>query len=304
MLIIGTDEAGYGPNLGPLVVTATVWQSAGPNLDDCMNSLQKGGFCVGDSKKLFHGGGSLSPLETGVLAALACLNFSPKNDTELFEHLAAELEPGDTSLLPVHATSEQIRRGNEIFAHHLTKQGIQLRNIHSRVLCAREFNRRLAACDTQGAKATVLSEATLELIRTAVDAESSNSHENILILCDKHGGRNRYLDLLVKFFPGDFVHILEEDRPRSVYRFEFKGRPVEIRFQAKGESELPIALASMVSKYLRELAMLRFNGFWRSKLPNIEPTAGYPVDAKRFKKAIKTMQESLKIEDDEIWRRK
>ena len=25
-LVIGTDEAGYGPNLGPLVVAATAWQ--------------------------------------------------------------------------------------------------------------------------------------------------------------------------------------------------------------------------------------------------------------------------------------
>ena len=24
--LIGTDEAGYGPNLGPLVISATVWQ--------------------------------------------------------------------------------------------------------------------------------------------------------------------------------------------------------------------------------------------------------------------------------------
>ena len=24
--VIGTDEAGYGPNFGPLVVTATVWK--------------------------------------------------------------------------------------------------------------------------------------------------------------------------------------------------------------------------------------------------------------------------------------
>ena len=27
-LVIGTDEAGYGPNLGPLVVAATVWDVA------------------------------------------------------------------------------------------------------------------------------------------------------------------------------------------------------------------------------------------------------------------------------------
>ena len=26
-LMIGTDEAGYGPNLGPLVVTATAWRA-------------------------------------------------------------------------------------------------------------------------------------------------------------------------------------------------------------------------------------------------------------------------------------
>ncbi len=24
--LIGTDEAGYGPNLGPLVISATVWE--------------------------------------------------------------------------------------------------------------------------------------------------------------------------------------------------------------------------------------------------------------------------------------
>ncbi|MFM8709140.1 MAG: hypothetical protein ACKOHK_13950, partial [Planctomycetia bacterium] len=28
-LLIGTDEAGYGPNLGPLVVAATAWRIAG-----------------------------------------------------------------------------------------------------------------------------------------------------------------------------------------------------------------------------------------------------------------------------------
>jgi len=28
-VLIGTDEAGYGPNLGPLVITASVWEVPG-----------------------------------------------------------------------------------------------------------------------------------------------------------------------------------------------------------------------------------------------------------------------------------
>ena len=27
--IVGTDEAGYGPNLGPLVISATAWEVPG-----------------------------------------------------------------------------------------------------------------------------------------------------------------------------------------------------------------------------------------------------------------------------------
>ena len=41
---IGTDEAGYGPNLGPLVVTGTLWES-----EDCTDDLyQLLAPCVAD----------------------------------------------------------------------------------------------------------------------------------------------------------------------------------------------------------------------------------------------------------------
>ncbi len=33
MFVIGTDEAGYGPNLGPLVISATLWETP-DELDD------------------------------------------------------------------------------------------------------------------------------------------------------------------------------------------------------------------------------------------------------------------------------
>ncbi|MEM7455515.1 MAG: hypothetical protein AAF456_14275, partial [Planctomycetota bacterium] len=69
-----------------------------------------------------------------------------------------------------------------------------------------------------------------------------------------------------------------------------------------GESSLPVALASMVSKYVREVFMMLWNDFWQLEVPGIRPTKGYPVDAKRFKMEIETAQNSLGIEDRTIWR--
>ncbi|MGH7136049.1 MAG: hypothetical protein ACREHD_09935, partial [Pirellulales bacterium] len=40
--IVGTDEAGYAPNLGPLVITATVWSVEGdPRKADLYKLLSK-----------------------------------------------------------------------------------------------------------------------------------------------------------------------------------------------------------------------------------------------------------------------
>ena len=65
---------------------------------------------------------------------------------------------------------------------------------------------------------------------------------------------------------------------------------------------LPVALASMTAKYHRELAMRAFNHFWCERVPDLKPTAGYPLDAKRFKKAISPLQIKLGIADDCLWR--
>ena len=47
-----------------------------------------------------------------------------------------------------------------------------------------------------------------------------------------------------------------------------------------------VALASMVSKYLRELLMGCFNGYWLGEVPSLRPTAGYYQDGLRFLKEI------------------
>jgi hypothetical protein len=76
----------------------------------------------------------------------------------------------------------------------------------------------------------------------------------------------------------------------------------EIRFRTKAEAHLPVALASMVCKYVRELAMDLFNDFWAKHVPGLKPTKGYPVDAKRFKNDIAEAQRQLGITDDVLWR--
>ena len=40
-----------------------------------------------------------------------------------------------------------------------------------------------------------------------------------------------------------------------------------------------VALASIVSKTVRELWMDVFNEYWRGRIPGLRPTAGYPSDA-------------------------
>ena len=45
---------------------------------------------------------------------------------------------------------------------------------------------------------------------------------------------------------------------------------------------MPTALASIVSKYFRELFMIAVNDFWCARVPNLRRTAGYYQDGKRF----------------------
>jgi hypothetical protein len=58
----------------------------------------------------------------------------------------------------------------------------------------------------------------------------------------------------------------------------------------------------MTSKYLRELSMAAFNAFWQRHVRDLKPTAGYPVDARRFRQQIATVQAELGIEDQQLWR--
>jgi hypothetical protein len=63
-----------------------------------------------------------------------------------------------------------------------------------------------------------------------------------------------------------------------------------------------VALASVVSKTLREHWMDSFNAHWAARVPGLKPTAGYPVDAARFRSVIEPLCLERGLELDLWWR--
>ena len=180
----------------------------------------------------------------------------------------------------------------------LAAAGVRLAAVQSRAIFEEEFNELV---DRYGSKGAALSHETLALAARLIDALPPAP---ISVICDKHGGRNCYGRLLAEHFPEWLIEVHGEGRARSLYRFGPPQRRVEICFRTNAESCLPAALASMASKYLRELAMRALNHYWCSRIPGLEPTAGYPLDARRFRLAIAEKQAELQIGDRMVWRQR
>jgi ribonuclease HII len=320
--LIGVDEAGYGPNLGPLVISASLWRvPEAPTEYDLYRRLKSAvsreiegqrakkapPLAIADSKQLYHSGSGIGTLERGVLAALHItvgqvrdcqtlwnvLQADPHNDRAAEPWLAERSLP-----LPHAAGVAEIASGVELLQTALTKAGVQLMAVRSRIVLPARFN---ALLRSHGNKASALSHTSLALLAELLAPLPA---EPALVVCDKHGGRNRYRELLQIAFPEYLVETRQEGRAESRYCWGPTEARVEARFCVGGEAFLPAALASMTCKYVRELAMHAFNEFWCTHVPDLKPTAGYPQDAKRFKAEIAGKQKELALADDLLWREK
>jgi hypothetical protein len=258
-----------------------------------------------DSKALYSPGQGLAALERGMLAALALIDVMPTDWRGLWQTLdkdaAARLESvpwhlGFNAELPLAADLADFGPLVAAIDSGCATAGVRLVSVASKAIFPEEFNELV---ERHGNKAEVLSRLTLELIGRAMDRLAVLP---IRILCDKHGGRNRYGRLLQQQFCERLVEVRDEGPIESAYAWGPEAARVEVRFRIGCESFLPVALASMACKYLREAAMLAFNRFWCQRMPELRPTAGYPTDAKRFKHQISALQSELGIDDGLLWR--
>ena len=309
-LAIGTDEAGYAPNLGPLVVCATVWQVPDRTVDfysaladqvQRQPSDKDPRLVIGDSKLVYRAGDSLALLESSVLALLASCQVSPRRIADLVRQLCGTEQPippcyeWSDDRLPRVAEPCQVDRYQDLLRGGMEQASIALKRVAARLVFPDEFNRLV---ETHGNKAAVLSTITLRLVADMLQS----TDEDCAIVCDRHGGRARYAPLVQQFLTGNWLQVDEEGPRCSRYSWTTGDRHCEVQFRVRGESFLPTAAASMTAKYLREIMMAGWNGFWRQYDRDLRPTAGYPVDARRFMHDVRPHLKKLGIGDEAIWR--
>lgn len=319
--LIGVDEAGYGPNLGPLVIGGTLWRIEEPGDDlaslDLYQRLAKAiankpgpkYLAIADSKVIYAKRKDLSLLEEAVLATCdvskhALPIWHGRCEVDIEDERVGQHAPwyaGWDRPFPVHTTDEIVTGRRDAFATTCEEEAVSLADVQCMFLTAQRFNARLANCDN---KSTVLSQATMGLVLRLLQSIPIGESHVIRIVCDKHGGRDYYLGLLQHFFPDAWWQPLEESKAVSRYTAGLNSHQVTIEFRSKGEGFLPTALASIYAKFHREVAMLAFNRYWGTHVPGIAETAGYPVDAKRFAVETESAREKLQIPWEMFWRLK
>lgn len=307
--VVGIDEAGYGPVLGPLVQAMVVlWLPPEDTTGwDALHSLIRRTcespderVLIDDSKVIYSRYG-FDGLENGIVRSFHMENQSLDTWIKLY---LVESSRRDWQ-------RERWFDGTEVIPRRHWEPPLCWpfpARARVRLLTPAAFNR---SCDLTGNKAEVLGQGWIELIRGLEDSASAalslipDDGQDIVIYSDKLGGRHFYWPMLLKCFTGRWVTPVCEKARESRYRLDGNTRVIHVQFLPRAEmSSMVVALASMLAKYVREIWMSQFHRFWQRYVPDLDTTGGYLPHARPWYARIAPLLAEVGVHPDEVWRRR
>ncbi len=299
--VLGIDENGMGPRLGPLVVTSVLTRvdEAGLAL---ATTKPKGAFAkrIGDSKALVAFEDSALG-EAWARAIARRAGAEPRTPAELLGVLAIDTEVDLRAPCPSHhvdlcwSSADERFVADEATVLDCTKTlarleagGVDVVHARTAILCTRRLN--------EGA-ARGLSRFDMDLHAMERLSLLARDHvgDEVYALCGKVGGFDFYG---ARFGPlAGYLHTaLVEGRARSDYLVPGVGRLAFVR--DADASHLVVGLASLVGKWVRDQLMRRVVRWHRVHHPELPDASGYhdPVTT-RFVEATALLRKEKRLED-------
>ncbi len=300
MLVVGIDENGYGPRLGPLVVTGSLWRVDG------LSFLHQP-YPLPESKKVFSSGDprKMGTGEKLVLALFRWLKgYTPSHTLQFLSSFLLSSQGCCFSKdmcwpeFPLPHWGDGLPSGEEeelgkMLEHFLSFQGYLI-EVKSVLLCPRQFNEKRRELGNKIHVNFYLFEETIRYFR-------EKYKDDFVFLCHQIGTTRDYRPF---FHYLQNFKVAEEERetghlpfsPGGVSRYVFSGLG-EVWFIKDGDQNcFPIAVSSLFGKYIRELFVERLNNFFQEHIPNLPYASGYgDSKTQAFIKATENVRETLGI---------
>jgi ribonuclease HII len=179
--------------------------------------------------------------------------------------------------MPLPAYGGEIEAGRETLRKLEGRSVLRVTRVRTAIACVGTINLAIA----EGVSKWALDLSMFE--RLLIDASAGMGGAPVEALCGMVGGIRHYPDHTTHFEPSDY-RLLDSDKSGTPYALPRDG---QVRFEITADqTHLPVALASMVGKYIRELTMGRIVRYYRAIDPELTEASGYhDKRTKRFAEA-------------------